>query len=109
MELVGDVRGKKVLLIDDIIDTGGSLIKATDLLLNNGASEVSACITHGVLSGNAYDKIITSNIKKLYISDTIPNKILNNKIEIISCSSTIAKVINAINEKNSVEYSLNKE
>jgi ribose-phosphate pyrophosphokinase len=53
MELVGDVKGKKILLIDDIVDTGGSLIKATELLLENGALEVSACITHGVLSGEA--------------------------------------------------------
>ncbi len=115
MELVGDVKGKKVLLIDDMIDTGGSLVTASELLLEHGASEVSACITHGVLSGKAYKKIGDSPLKNLYISDTIPVKDVNNdgvllpeKIKIISCAPAIGRVINAINEKISVESQLNK-
>lgn len=114
MELVGDVKGKKVLLIDDMIDTAGSLVKATELLLENGASEVSACITHGVLSGEAYTRIEKSSLKNLYISDTIPVKEVNkNGIEIpkkivtVSCAPAIAKVISAINEKKSVDNQLN--
>ncbi len=114
MELVGDVTGKKVLLVDDLVDTAGSLIKASELLLEQGASEVSACITHGVLSGDAYQKIDESLLKNLYISDTIPVEQVNskgvklpNKIKIISCATTIAKVISAINEKTSVEKILN--
>ncbi len=115
MELVGDVKNKKVLLTDDIIDTGGSLMKATELLLDNGASEVSACITHGVLSGDAYSRIEKSPLKKLYISDTIPVKNYNekgdvkpNKIEIITCADVIASVISSINEKKSIDKTLNK-
>ena len=113
MELVGDVSNKKVLIIDDMIDTGGSLVTATNLLLDNGASEVSACITHGVLSGLAYEKIGNSNLTKLYISDTIPVKELNssgvkfpNNIEVISCSTVLARVISAINQNNSIENEL---
>jgi ribose-phosphate pyrophosphokinase len=114
MELVGDVTNKKVLIIDDMIDTAGSIQKAVELLLNNGAIEVSACITHGVLSGLAYKRIEESNLTKLYISDTIPVKDINkdgvfipNKIETISCASVLATVIIAINSKISIETELN--
>jgi ribose-phosphate pyrophosphokinase len=114
MELVGDVSGKKVLIVDDMIDTAGSLAKATELLLEKGAQEVSACITHGVLSGKAYENIGGSKLKNLYITDTIPLKQLNSNgvalpsnIKVISCAPAIAKVISAINEKTSVEYQLN--
>lgn len=114
MELVGDVKGRKVLLIDDMIDTAGSLEKAVELLLENGATEVSACITHGVLSGKAYERIEASLLKNLFISDTIPVKNVNSsgikipeKIKIITCAPTIAKVISAINDNLSVENELN--
>ncbi len=114
MELVGDVRGKKVLLIDDMCDTAGSLVKASEVLIENGASEVSACITHGVLSGEAYSRIENSSLKNLYISDTIPVKnvnssgvILPKKIITISCAPALAKVISAITENSSVENQLN--
>jgi ribose-phosphate pyrophosphokinase len=104
MELVGDVTGKKVLIIDDLIDTAGSLAKATEVLLSNGATEVSACITHGVLSGKAKENIDNSKLTKLYISDTIPleNKKLSNKIKIISSADIISTVINGITNKVSV-------
>jgi len=113
MELVGDVKGKKVLLLDDMIDTAGSLVKACELLLENGASEVSACITHGVLSGEAYNRIKESSLKNLYISDTIPVKNKNDKgvelpekIRIVSCAPVLSKAILAINEKSSIENTL---
>lgn len=113
MELVGDVRGRKVLITDDMVDTAGSLVKACELLLENGAAEVSACITHGVLSGEAYERIEKSNLKNLYISDTIPVKSVNkagyplpDKIVIISCSKVIARVISAVNDKVSIEGQL---
>ncbi len=113
MELVGDVTGKKVLITDDMVDTAGSLVKACELLLEQGASEVSACITHGVLSGEAYERIEKSRLKTLYISDTIPVKNINktgfslpDKIVIISCSKVISRVIVAINDKVSVEGQL---
>jgi ribose-phosphate pyrophosphokinase len=109
MELVGDVTGKKVLIIDDLIDTGGSLSKATEILLSKGATEVSACITHGVLSGNAKQTIDNSKLKTLYISDTIPltDKKLSNKIKVITSSDIISKVINGISNKVSVNKIVN--
>jgi ribose-phosphate pyrophosphokinase len=105
MELVGDVKGRKVLITDDMIDTAGSLVKACELLL--------ACITHGVLSGEAYERIEKSNLKNLYISDTIPVKNFNqngfplpSKIVVISCSKVISRVISAVNDKVSIERQL---
>jgi ribose-phosphate pyrophosphokinase len=104
MELVGDVTGKRVLIIDDMIDTAGSLAKATDILLSKGAIEVSACITHGVLSGKAKDNIDSSKLSTLYISDTIPlgKKKLSSKIKVISSADILANVINGITNKVSV-------
>lgn len=106
MELVGDVKGKKVMIVDDMIDTGGSLSKAVDKLLEAGAIEVSACITHPVLSGNAYTTIENSKLKKLYCVDTIPLKQISQKIEIVSCADAIAKVLKASKSKQSVDQAL---
>lgn len=106
MELVGEVRGKKILIIDDMVDTGGSLSKAVDKLIEAGAIEVSACITHPVLSGDAYDTINKSKLKKLYTSDTIPLKKKSDKIEIVSYSEVMARVLKASKRKTSVDKEL---
>ncbi len=115
MELVGDVKGKKVMLVDDMVDTAGSLVKATELLLSHGATAVSACITHGVLSGEAYQRIEASSLKHLYISDTVPVKKINKsgvelpeKIKIVTCAPALAEAISAISEKSSIENKLSK-
>jgi len=71
MNVVGDVRDKLCIIVDDMVDSGGTLIKAADALLENGASEVMACCTHAVLSGNAAEKLSKSNISKMVVSDTI--------------------------------------
>jgi ribose-phosphate pyrophosphokinase len=104
MELVGDVEGKRVLLVDDIIDSGGSLSKAVDVLIDNGAVEVNACITHPVLSGKAFDNINNSKLTTLFVGDTIPmeNRIISNKIKVISTADSLAKIITRINNKQSV-------
>jgi ribose-phosphate pyrophosphokinase len=104
MELVGDVEGKKVLIIDDMVDTGGSLIKCSDILLEKGATSVSACISHGILSSNAIEKINNSNLTNLFISDTIPveNRIKEGKIKVFSSAPMLAKVISGISKKISV-------
>src|SRR5207302_2053056 len=104
MDLVGDVAMKKVLIIDDLIDSGGSLSKAVDVLLENGAIEVNACITHPVLSGKSYDNINGSKLTTLFVSDTIPteSRIISEKIQIISAAKSLAKVISGINKKESV-------
>lgn len=111
MELVGDVEDKNILLIDDMVDTAGSLCKASDLLLENGAKSVSACITHPVLSGSAYENIGNSSIEKLYVSDTMPIshlEITKNKIVQISCSHVMGTVIKKFLEKESIDKGLNE-
>jgi ribose-phosphate pyrophosphokinase len=71
MNVIGDVRGKRCILIDDIVDSGGTLVNAANALLEQGATEVMAYITHGVLSGGAVAKIMGSRLKTLVITDTI--------------------------------------
>ncbi|HAA16864.1 MAG TPA: ribose-phosphate pyrophosphokinase [Cytophagales bacterium] len=90
MEVIGEVKGADVVIVDDLIDTAGTLCKAADMLMAEGANSVRAYITHGVLSGPAYDRIEASPLEKLYITDTIPLKKQSDKIEIISCAPLIA-------------------
>ena len=87
MNIIGEVKGKTCIIVDDIIDSGGTIINAASALKKSGASEVYVFITHAVLSNNAANKIKNSEIKKLIITDTIDNtsKIKNNnKIEVLS-------------------------
>ena len=96
MNIIGDVKGKTCIIVDDIIDSGGTIVNAVDALKKNGAKEVFVFITHAVLSGDAVNKIKKSKIKKLIITDTIDNskKIKNNnKIEVLSISSLMAEAI----------------
>jgi len=105
MNIIGDVKGKTCIIVDDIIDSGGTIINAVDALKKNGATEVYVFITHAVLSGDASSKIKKSKIKKLIITDTIDNsqKIKNNdKIEVLSISSLMAEAIKRISNSTSV-------
>jgi len=105
MNIIGNVRGKTCIIVDDIIDSGGTIINAVDALKKNGATEVYVFITHAVLSGDAANKIKKSKIKKLVITDTIDNyqKIKNNnKIEVLSISSLMAEAIKRISNSTSV-------
>ena len=105
MNIIGDVKGKTCIIVDDIIDSGGTIINAVDALKKNGATEVYVFITHAVLSGDAVNKIKKSKIKKLIITDTIDNynKIKNNnKIEVLSISSLMAEAIKRISNSTSV-------
>ena len=105
MNSIGDVKGKTCIIVDDIIDSGGTIINAVDALKKNGATEVYVFITHAVLSGDAVNKIKKSKIKKLIITDTIDNynKIKNNnKIEVLSISSLMAEAIKRISNSTSV-------
>ena len=108
MEIIGNVEGANVVIIDDLIDTAGTLCKAAELLVEHGAASVRAYITHGVLSGPALERIAESTLEKLYITDTIPLREPNPKIEVISCAPLIAEAmerlmghqsIKALNEK----------
>ena len=105
MNIIGDVRGKTCIIVDDIIDSGGTIVNAVDALKKAGATEVYVFITHAVLSGDAVSKIKKSKIKKLIITDTIDNtvKIKNNsKIEVLSIAQLMAEAIKRISNSTSV-------
>ena len=102
MMLIGNVEGRDVILVDDMVDTAGTLAKAADVMIENGANTVRAICTHGVLSGNALEKIEKSNLLEVVITDTIPlhNKI--EKIKIISVDKLFAETIRALVDNRSI-------
>ncbi len=105
MNVVGNVGGKTCIIVDDIIDSGGTIVNAADALIKRGAKEVHVYITHGVLSGEAVKKIKKSKIKKLIITDTINNsdKLKNStNIEVLSISNLLAEAIKRISNSTSV-------
>lgn len=105
MNIIGDVRGKNVILFDDMVDTAGSLCGAAKALEEiGGAKDIYACASHGVLSGNAIDKINNSNIKELMFLDTIlyPSKTPCDKIKYISVAPTFAEAIDRVYEEVSI-------
>ncbi|HDL01981.1 MAG TPA: ribose-phosphate pyrophosphokinase [candidate division Zixibacteria bacterium] len=104
MNIIGDVEGCNVLIRDDMVDTGGSLCAAAQFVKDNGAKDIYAACTHGVLSGQAIEKIEASEIKKMIISDSIDqsNKKLTDKFDILTCSDLIGKAITRIFDEESV-------
>ncbi|NND93627.1 MAG: ribose-phosphate diphosphokinase, partial [Flavobacteriales bacterium] len=101
MTVIGDVEGKDVILVDDIIDTAGTLSKAADMLIEKGAKSVRAFITHPVLSGPAYDRIEVSKLKELIVTDTIPLKKESKKIKVVSVAPLFGDVIRRLlNDKS---------
>ena len=102
MQVIGDVEGKDVILVDDIIDTGGTLCKAASILQEKGATSVRAVITHPVLSGKAYENIENSDLVELIVSDTIPLKQSSPKIKAISVADMFAKAIRKLHDNESI-------
>ena len=105
MNIVGNVKGKHCLLVDDIIDSGGTIVNAAKALKEKGAKDVYVYVTHGVLSGNAVEQINNSKIKKLILTDTIDNsnKIKkSSKIVVLSISNLMAEAIKRISNSTSV-------
>lgn len=94
MELVGDVEGKDVVLMDDIIDTAGSITKAGNLIMDRGAASVRAFCTHPVFSGEAYERIENSQFSEVVVTDTIPMRRESSKIKVLSTAELFAEVIN---------------
>lgn len=102
MELIGDVTGKNVVLVDDMVDTAGTLAKAADVMMERGAKSVRAICTHAILSGNAYEKIEKSKLIELIVTDSIPLKQESKKIRVLSCSKLVADVMISVNTNSSI-------
>ena len=102
MKVLGDVRGKDVVIIDDMVDTAGTLTKAADLMIKIGANSVRAYCTHGILSGDAYSRIEKSEITELVITDTIPSEHNSLKVREISVSSFLAQTIKSVVSNRSI-------
>ncbi len=110
MKVLGDVKGKDVIIIDDMVDTAGTLTKAADLLIRKGANNVRAYCTHGVLSGSAYEKLDKSNIKELVITNTIPKRHKSTKVREICVADFFAQTITSVvkNESISAKWKSNQ-
>lgn len=102
MQLIGDVTGKDVLLIDDIIDTAGTLTTAANMIMDSGANSVRAVITHPVLSGKAYERIEESALTELIVTDTIPLKHKSDKIKVLTVADLFADIIQRIISHESI-------
>ncbi len=102
MALVGDVKGRDIVLVDDIIDTAGSMEKASNLMMENGAASVRAFCTHPVFSGDAYEKIENSPFTEIVVSDTIPLKKHSDKIKVLSTAELFAEVIKRVENYESI-------
>ena len=102
--VVGEVEGKRAIMIDDMIDTGGSICAAAETLKKFGAKEIIVCATHGLLSGNAKEKFDTSSVDKLIVTDTLPisPEKIYKKMEVISVAPLLAKVIKRIHGEKSL-------
>jgi len=102
MTVIGEVEGRNVVLIDDMVDTAGTLTKAADMLLEKGAKSVQAYCTHGVLSGQALERIENSKLDRLVITDTIPQTKSSSKIEVISTADLFAAVMRKVHHHESI-------
>ncbi len=105
MNIIGDVSGRSCFIIDDIVDSAGTLCNASDALLEQGAIDVYAYVTHGVLSGEAVERVNKSSLTKLVVTDTIEESdlvIKSDKIEVISISSLLGEAIKRISDEKSV-------
>ena len=100
--VIGEVKGKDVILVDDIVDTAGTLCKAADKLIEKGAKSVRALCTHPVLSGKAYENVKNSKLTELIVTDTIPLKQKSPKINVLSCAKLFARAIRNTHEYKSI-------
>jgi len=102
MELIGDVEGKNVILVDDMVDTAGTLTKAADLMIERGALSVRAICTHPILSGSAYERLENSKLEELIVTDSIPLKQESSKIKVLTCAPLFAEVMLSVNANKSI-------
>ncbi|MGJ8683317.1 MAG: ribose-phosphate pyrophosphokinase [Nonlabens sp.] len=102
MELIGDVTGKNVVLVDDMVDTAGTLTKAADVMMERGAKSVRAICTHAILSGQAYERIENSQLVELIVTDSIPLRKESGKIRVLTCASLFADVMKSVQNNESI-------
>jgi ribose-phosphate pyrophosphokinase len=104
MHIIGDVQDKTCILIDDLVDTAGTLGKAADALMENGARRVVAYCTHAVLSGNAKENLQNSKLSELVVTDTIPlrDEFKDTKVRVISMANILAETLNRISNNESI-------
>ncbi len=102
MELIGDVTGKNVVLVDDMVDTAGTLTKAADLMMERGALSVRAICTHPILSGSAYERLENSKLEELIVTDSIPLSGKSDKIKVLSCANLFADVMHRVHHNQSI-------
>jgi ribose-phosphate pyrophosphokinase len=102
MTVIGDVEGRDIVIVDDLIDTGGTLTKAADMMMDKGANSVRAFCSHAVLSGKAYENIEKSKITELVVTDTIPLKQESSKIKVLSVADLFAKVLHSVHNYESI-------
>jgi ribose-phosphate pyrophosphokinase len=104
LNVIGEVKGKNIVVRDDIVDTAGTLTEAADFVIKQGAKEIYACLTHAVLSGRSLELIENSSIKKVVVSDTIDldSKNLSHKYEIASVGKIFGEAISRIHKGESV-------
>ena len=110
MNVIGDVEGRTCLILDDIIDTAGTLVKTADALLEQGASKVYACASHPVLSGPAVDRIANSRLEQVVVTDTIPlreDALRVPKIKVLSIAGLLGRAIESIHMETSVSTLFN--
>lgn len=111
MNIIGDASGKNILIVDDMIDTGGTFVNAVEALKKNGAEKIYGFCTHAILSGFAIDRINNSPLTKLYITNTLPLKENSKKIEVLSIADTFADAILRTNRNESISslFDVNKD
>ncbi|CAN5296388.1 ribose-phosphate pyrophosphokinase [soil metagenome] len=102
MQVIGEVEGRNVILVDDLVDTAGTLTKAAQVIMEKGAKSVRAICTHPVLSGKAYENINNSVLEELVVTDTIPTKNSSSKIKVLSVDELFAEAIKRIHDHESI-------
>ena len=102
MELIGEVQDSNVILVDDMVDTAGTLTRAADLMMERGARSVRAICTHALLSGDAYQKIEASKLESLIVSNSIPPKMSHPKVKVLSCAPLFAEVMHNVHYNKSI-------
>ena len=102
MMLIGDVKGKDIVLIDDMVDTAGTLTKAADLMMENGANSVRACCTHAILSGTAYERLENSKITELLVTDSLDKEHKSDKVKVIEVADLFADTIKRVHANESI-------